>query len=215
MINDPFDDRQARRGLYDPRFEHDACGIGLICHIKGRKSHAIIQDGLKILVNLSHRGACGCDETTGDGAGILTQLPHDFFVKNGDGSADLCARANARVYCWLWTGDGFETRIDGPELYHLGRDLGESTDVIDEHPEVASRLSAFVEAARAHEEAGRRIIHMEIGQPGTPAPEGARRALALEAQSLTVPDARWHRDFDRLAIRHRDGTLRTAVRKSP
>jgi len=82
MINDPLDDRQARRGLYDPRFEHDACGIGLICHIKGRKSHAIIQDGLKILVNLSHRGACGCDETTGDGAGILMQMPHKF-LRNG------------------------------------------------------------------------------------------------------------------------------------
>mgnify|MGYP001819144344 FL=1 len=79
MINDPSDERQTRRGLYDPRFEHDACGIGLICDIKGRKSHAIIQDGLKILVNLSHRGACGCDETTGDGAGILMQMPHEFL----------------------------------------------------------------------------------------------------------------------------------------
>ena len=66
-------------GLYDPRFEHDACGIGLICHIKGRKSHDIIRDGLKILENLTHRGACGCDETTGDGAGILMQMPHEFL----------------------------------------------------------------------------------------------------------------------------------------
>ncbi|MGA8018433.1 MAG: glutamate synthase large subunit [Desulfobacterales bacterium] len=79
MLNDPSDDRQAGRGLYDSRFEHDACGIGLICHIKGRKSHTIVQDGLKILVNLSHRGACGCDETTGDGAGILLQMPHEFL----------------------------------------------------------------------------------------------------------------------------------------
>jgi glutamate synthase domain-containing protein 1 len=57
------------RGLYDPRFEHDACGVvGMVCHLKGEKSHRIIADGLRILVNLTHRGACGCDETTGDGA---------------------------------------------------------------------------------------------------------------------------------------------------
>ena len=57
----------ATRGLYDPRFEHDACGVGMVCHLKGKKSHRIIADGLKILVNLTHRGACGCDETTGAG----------------------------------------------------------------------------------------------------------------------------------------------------
>ncbi|MFO7687482.1 MAG: glutamate synthase large subunit [Desulfobacterales bacterium] len=79
MVNDPSGHHHAGIGLYDARFEHDACGIGLICHIKGRRSHAIVQDGLKILVNLSHRGACGCDETTGDGAGILMQMPDEFL----------------------------------------------------------------------------------------------------------------------------------------
>jgi glutamate synthase (NADPH/NADH) large chain len=69
------------RGLYDPRFEHDACGVGMVCHMKGEKSHRIIVDGLQILVNLTHRGACGCDETTGDGAGILMQMPHAFLQK--------------------------------------------------------------------------------------------------------------------------------------
>ncbi|MGD8269124.1 MAG: glutamate synthase large subunit [Desulfobacterales bacterium] len=69
------------RGLYDPRFEHDACGVGMVCHMKGEKSHQIIADGLQILVNLTHRGACGCDETTGDGAGILLQMPHAFLKK--------------------------------------------------------------------------------------------------------------------------------------
>ncbi|UCD82470.1 MAG: glutamate synthase large subunit [Desulfobacterales bacterium] len=69
------------RDLYDPRFEHDACGVGMICHMKGEKSHQIIADGLQILVNLTHRGACGCDETTGDGAGILMQMPHVFLKK--------------------------------------------------------------------------------------------------------------------------------------
>ncbi len=66
-------------GLYDPANEHDACGIGFVVHIKGRKSHDIILKGIQILVNLTHRGACGCDPDTGDGAGILIQIPHEFF----------------------------------------------------------------------------------------------------------------------------------------
>ena len=69
------------QSLYDPSFEHDAWGVGMVCHMKGEKSHQIIADGLQILVNLTHRGACGCDETTGDGAGILLQMPHDFLKK--------------------------------------------------------------------------------------------------------------------------------------
>jgi glutamate synthase (NADPH/NADH) large chain len=67
-------------GLYDPRHEHDACGIGLIANINNLKSHKIISDGLSILRNLEHRGAVGADPKAGDGAGILLQIPHDFFV---------------------------------------------------------------------------------------------------------------------------------------
>jgi glutamate synthase domain-containing protein 2/glutamate synthase domain-containing protein 1/glutamate synthase domain-containing protein 3 len=69
----------AAQGLYDPAHEHDACGLGFIAHIKGRKSHAIIAQGLKILENLTHRGATGADPLQGDGAGILIQLPDAFF----------------------------------------------------------------------------------------------------------------------------------------
>ena len=68
-------------GLYDPRFEHDACGVGFVVHIKGRRSHAIIEQGLELLRNLAHRGACGCEVNTGDGAGILLQMPDRFFRK--------------------------------------------------------------------------------------------------------------------------------------
>lgn len=68
-------------GLYDPQLEHDACGFGFIAHIKGVKSHDIIVKALGILENLAHRGACGCDPNTGDGAGILMQIPHGFFQK--------------------------------------------------------------------------------------------------------------------------------------
>ncbi len=69
----------ARQGLYDPANEHDACGLGFVVDIEGRKNHAIVHQGLEILVNLTHRGACGCDPLTGDGAGILTQLPDEFL----------------------------------------------------------------------------------------------------------------------------------------
>ncbi len=68
-----------KQGLYDPQFEHDACGVGFVVNIKGRKSHKIIRDALTVLINLNHRGACGCEANTGDGAGILIQIPHSFF----------------------------------------------------------------------------------------------------------------------------------------
>ena len=66
-------------GLYDPQFEHDSCGVGLLANIKGQKSHQIVKDSLKILVRMNHRGARGAEENTGDGAGVLTQIPHKFF----------------------------------------------------------------------------------------------------------------------------------------
>ncbi len=68
-----------KQGLYDPRHEHDACGVGFIAHIKGQKSHDIVRQGLEILKNLTHRGAVGADPLAGDGAGILLQLPDAFF----------------------------------------------------------------------------------------------------------------------------------------
>jgi len=70
-----------QEGLYDPHFEHDACGIGFVANIKGLRSQDIIQKSLEVLENLSHRGATGCDPATGDGAGILIQLPHKLFER--------------------------------------------------------------------------------------------------------------------------------------
>jgi glutamate synthase (NADPH/NADH) large chain len=69
----------ARQGLYDPRYEHDACGVGFIAHIKNRKSHAIVANGIRILLNLAHRGAVAADPLAGDGAGLLVQLPDKLF----------------------------------------------------------------------------------------------------------------------------------------
>src|SRR5437870_2706109 len=66
-------------GLYDPANEHDACGVGFVAHIKGKRAHSIIAQGLKILENLDHRGAVGADKLMGDGAGILIQIPDEFY----------------------------------------------------------------------------------------------------------------------------------------
>src|ERR1700679_332827 len=92
MTNNPIlattDERHAqplisappKQGLYDPQFEHDACGLGFVVNMKGKKSHQLVADALQILVNLDHRGAVGSEPNTGDGAGILIQVPYDFFA---------------------------------------------------------------------------------------------------------------------------------------
>jgi glutamate synthase (NADPH) large chain len=72
---------ESNQGLYNPSFEHDACGIGFVASIKGYKSHQHISDALTVLENMEHRGACGCENNTGDGAGIMIQTPHEFFFE--------------------------------------------------------------------------------------------------------------------------------------
>jgi glutamate synthase (NADPH/NADH) large chain len=72
---------QHHPGLYRPEFEHDACGIGFTASLKGRKSHKIVRDAITMLERMDHRGACGCDPNSGDGAGILLQIPHEFFLE--------------------------------------------------------------------------------------------------------------------------------------
>jgi len=76
--------RPLRQGLYEPRSEHDACGVGFIAHIKGQKRHSIVRQGLNILENLTHRGAVGADPLAGDGAGILIQIPDTFLRESCD-----------------------------------------------------------------------------------------------------------------------------------
>lgn len=76
-------ERPANQGLYQKDFEHDSCGIGFVAHLKGRKSHSIISQGLEILRNMAHRGAEGADSKTGDGAGIMIQVPRDFYLIQG------------------------------------------------------------------------------------------------------------------------------------
>src|ERR1700744_3330190 len=78
--SEPMITAPPKQGLYDPQFEHDACGLGFVVNMKGKKSHQLVSDALKILVCLDHRGAVGAEANTGDGAGILIQVPHDFFT---------------------------------------------------------------------------------------------------------------------------------------
>ncbi len=117
-------------GLYDPRFEHDACGVGFVCDIKGRKSHEVVRQGLEALKRLSHRGATGCDPKTGDGAGVLIQMPHELLVaacKNlkinlpdageyGTGLVFLPHNAKERKFCK----DTFSKIIKQEKLVLLG-----------------------------------------------------------------------------------------------
>src|SRR3954470_15262071 len=70
-----------KQGLYDPQYEHDSCGVGFLVNIKGEKSNQLVRNALQILINLNHRGACGFENNTGDGAGILIQMPHKFLAE--------------------------------------------------------------------------------------------------------------------------------------
>jgi glutamate synthase (NADPH/NADH) large chain len=88
-----------RQGLYDPRFERDSCGVGFVVDIQGRKSHRIVTQALTVLKNLLHRGACGCEVNTGDGAGILIQMPHAFLSR-------VCASIGIDLPAPRWYGAG-------------------------------------------------------------------------------------------------------------
>lgn len=68
-----------KQGLYDPSFEKEACGVGFIAAIDGRRSHKIVRDAQRLAISMNHRGACACDNDTGDGAGILAAIPHEFY----------------------------------------------------------------------------------------------------------------------------------------
>ncbi|KAH8820452.1 amidophosphoribosyltransferase-like protein [Xylogone sp. PMI_703] len=78
-----------KQGLYDPSLEKDACGVGFACHIKGKASHKIVSDARNLLCNMTHRGAVGSDARDGDGAGVMTSIPHKFFVKNFERETDI------------------------------------------------------------------------------------------------------------------------------
>jgi glutamate synthase (ferredoxin) len=106
-----------KQGLYDPQFEHDACGVGFVVHQKGKKSHDIIQQALTILVNLDHRGACGAEANTGDGAGILMQTPHKFFQKVAAAEGFTLPEAGAYGVGMIYTSPDPEIRAKSREIF--------------------------------------------------------------------------------------------------
>lgn len=79
----PYQRQPGQMGLYDAAYEHDACGVGMLVNIHGEKSHDIVESALKVLENMRHRGAEGADNKTGDGAGIMLQIPHEFILLQG------------------------------------------------------------------------------------------------------------------------------------
>ncbi len=130
-----------KQGLYDPAFERDACGVGLVANVDGSRSHEIIDQALQVLMNLGHRGACGSDPDTGDGAGILIQTPHAFLKKEteeigvelpeagqyGVGMVFLPREADARARCE----DAMRLAVEGEDLLLLGwRDIPVSPEAI-------------------------------------------------------------------------------------
>src|SRR5215471_10152044 len=104
------------QGLYDPSHEHDACGVGFVVDIKGRASHTIVQKALSVLINLLHRGACGCEANTGDGAGILVQMPDKFLRRE-------CARLGIALPPVTEYGCGFVFLPRDPEQRDIVRAL--------------------------------------------------------------------------------------------
>jgi glutamate synthase (ferredoxin) len=140
-----FSDVPLKQGLYDPAHEHDACGMGFVADLHGRKSHRIVGQALEVLVNLEHRGASGAEVCTGDGAGILTQIPHAFFKSTfgelpeagdyGVGMLFLPVSAKQRALCQqrieeIVTGEG-QTVLGWREVPTNNSSLGETSKFVE------------------------------------------------------------------------------------
>jgi len=191
-IRAPGPQPQAPQGLYDPAFEHDACGIGFVASIKGHKSHDIIRKGIQVLINLTHRGACGCDPQTGDGAGILIQIPHKFFAREcaalgftlppegeyGVGMTFLPVEPHQRLSC-----EGILERIVREEgLTVLGwRDTPVNGDAIGR---VARASQPYIQQIFIAERSEGVVKQTPSPQPPTPSP--AERSEALERRLYII-----------------------------
>jgi glutamate synthase domain-containing protein 2/glutamate synthase domain-containing protein 1/glutamate synthase domain-containing protein 3 len=140
-----------RQGLYDPSLERDACGVGFVADIRGQKSHDVLRRGIEVLVNLEHRGACGCDPETGDGAGVLIQQPDRFMRRQADAL-------------------GFGLPREG--AYAVGNVF------LSTNPELAAwQVQCFEEAVAAEGQTllGWRDVPLDPGAPGRVAREGLPR----------------------------------------
>ncbi len=185
-----------REGLYDPAFEHDACGVGFVAQMHGKKSHGVIALGLQVLRNLQHRGACGCDQDTGDGAGVLFQIPDAFFRLEAERLSIALPPAGDYGVAFVFLPRGGAQRLICQRTIEAIV-TGEGQTVLGWRPvPVVSRSIGWL--ARSQEPAMEQLL---IGRgEATPAGEPFERTLYVirrkaerwaNSESLPVSDALW------------------------
>ncbi|MBL8114940.1 MAG: glutamate synthase large subunit [Acidobacteria bacterium] len=163
----------SRQGLYDPAFEHDACGFGFVVDIAGRPSHDILRKALQVLVNLEHRGATGSEAATGDGAGLTAQIPHTFFGEPGRASGlELPAAGDYAVGMLFLPVDPASRRACKRKLEEIALEEGQRVIGFRDVPTDAATLGA---SARAAQPAIRQVF-LARGE-GTPAGGAFERKL--------------------------------------
>jgi glutamate synthase domain-containing protein 2/glutamate synthase domain-containing protein 1/glutamate synthase domain-containing protein 3 len=211
------------QGLYHPAQEHDACGVGFVADIRGRRSHAIVHKGVEVLVNLEHRGACGCDPETGDGAGILIQLP-DRFLRREAGQLDFelpeaGAYASGLVFLSqdreerVWQGAAFERAVGASGQRFLGwREVPVDPDAIGRvaRESLPAIRQAFVAAAPGLDPEAferrlyvlRRLFEAEVSQrPGFAyVPSLSSRTFVYAGLLMASQMERFYRDLEDPAL---------------
>ena len=158
------------QGLYDPRHEHDACGVGFVVDLKGRKSPSIVKNALEVLLNLQHRGACGCEKNTGDGAGILLQMPHRFL-------AAACDRAGIDLPAERGYGAGCVFLPTEPAQRAPIEALFESARVDMKQGDFAAARSKLIESLQLEETVGT-LFNLGLCEEKLGHPDGALAAWA-------------------------------------
>ena len=137
-----------KQGLYDPQFEHDACGVGFVCQMKGKRSHEIVEQALTILVALDHRGACGCEANTGDGAGILMQVPHGFLKKVAAAKGITLPEAGQYGVGMVFSSPNADERAESARLFEkIAADQGQTVLGWRDIPTDNSSLGATARAS--------------------------------------------------------------------
>ena len=177
----------AQRGLYSPEQEHDGCGVGVVADIKGRKSHQTIEEGIQVLVNLGHRGAAGSDPETGDGAGVLIQMPHEFFQRE-------CSKLGISLPGPGEYGVGMMFMPPQPEGLEKCRALTEKV-VEDEGLKLLGWRDVPVDAGKAGEDAQAARPHIQqafIGAgPGTRSTQELERKLYVVRKVIEHTNREW------------------------
>ena len=184
-------------GLYDPRFEHDSCGVGFVVNIKGERSHKLVRQAFEVSVNLLHRGACGCEVNTGDGAGMLLQLPHKFFRKAADAAGFRLPAPGAYGVGMVFLPRDAAERRQAEEAF--GRIVIEEGQHLLGWRDVPTDNGHLGATAKSGEPVIRQIF---IGRD--PALDGADDAAARFERKLYVIRNRTAHEADRLRLRERD-----------